>query len=86
MSYFADAPRRVSDFTIWVDSSPPGQECYSRSAVAQHLHVGQISDALLSLTAAMAARVDVGLMAVTRRAPSGGDLLLPLLLRPSESG
>ncbi len=53
----------------------------SLSAVAQYEHVGQLSNALLTLIVALAAGLDVGLMALTRRTPSGGDRLLTLQCR-----
>lgn len=50
----------------------------SRSAVAQCERVGQLSNALLTLMVALAAGLDVGLMALTRRTPTGGRRLLTL--------
>lgn len=49
-------------------------------------HVGQLSNALLTLMVALAAGLDVGLMALTRRTPSGGDRLLALQTRRSPTG
>ena len=51
---------------------------HSRSAVAQHQHGGQLSHALLTLVAALAAGLDVGLMSLTRHTRNGGDRLLAL--------
>lgn len=59
----------------------PGGTGRSQSAVAQHQHVGQLSHALLTLMAALASGLDVGLMALGRRTPSCGDRLLTLRTR-----
>jgi hypothetical protein len=54
----------------------------SRSTVVRWPHGGQLSNALLTLMAALAAELDVGLMAFTRHTPSGGGRLLTLQCRP----
>jgi hypothetical protein len=51
-------------------------------SVARWQYGGQLSDALLTLMAALAAEQDVGLLALTRLAPSGGDWLLTLRCSP----
>jgi hypothetical protein len=54
----------------------------SRSAVTQSDHVGQLSNALLTLMEALPAELNVGLMALSRRAPGGGNRLLALHCSP----
>jgi hypothetical protein len=58
----------------------------SRSTVVRWPHGGQLSNALLTLMAALAAELDVGLMAFTRHTPSGGGRLLTLRCCPSCMG
>lgn len=50
----------------------------SRFAVVRWQHGGPLSNALLTLMAALASGLDVGLMVLTRLTPIGGDRLLAL--------
>ena len=55
----------------------------SRPEVAHWQHGGLLSHTLLTLMAALNAALEVGLVALTRRRPSGGDRLLTLQSRLS---
>lgn len=63
-------------------SDGPERTGRSRSAVPQQQRGGQLSHKLLTLTAALTAELDVGLMALTRRTPSGGGRLHTLQRSP----
>ena len=54
----------------------------SRPEVAHCYHAGQLSHALLTLAAAPAAELDVGLMVLAERTPVDGDRPQPLHFRP----
>ncbi|CAD5371049.1 hypothetical protein RA210_U140043 [Rubrivivax sp. A210] len=62
---------------------PTGPRRTSRalSAVARWQHEGQLANALLTFTAALASGLDVGLTMLTRLTPSGGGRLLTLQCR-----